>query len=531
MGDGKSLPLLGGIGFFLFLPLLIVIAMLFTSMGALGNAAECAPTMSEGKAFGWPTEEHEPSQGWDDDGEEQHKGLDYSAGKGSPVRAAEDGEVVSTDGDWIKIRHGEGIQTWYEFFDAKKVQVGDHVKRGDEIGTVGEGDEDAPGKDGAHLHFEMRVEGQDGDLESQDPTDQIGEASSESSGDGCSCGGGPLVGSNNQQKAFNYFASNGYSREQAAGIVGNMIHESGVEPARLQSTAPGTVTHPSAAVNSSAGWGIVQWTPAGKMIRPSMNATDNDEAKVESLEWQLDFLHKQLEGQGPLPEGEAGRQLKASHSVGDAAYAFGRYFERFAGSENPNDPEFNERRTTAQEVFDTFAGSGTATGTGGCGAGNGNIVQTALSLAWDTPGHGKNRSDAKPSYQDAMPKYNGATDYDPYSDCGVFVATVMVMSGVDKDYVRRLTTAQREYVRNSSKYVVFENLNSVDQLKPGDVFVHGGHTFIYTGNYEGGDGETYNAASASLGDHVPEATHVYFSDSRGHYTVARIKQAGAGGDG
>jgi hypothetical protein len=79
-----------------------------------------------------------------------------------------------------------------------------------------------------------------------------------------------------------------------------------------------------------------------------------------------------------------------------------------------------------------------------------------------------------------VPKYNRATDYTPYTDCGVFVATVMVMSGVD--------------------------------------------TFIYTGDYTGGDGKTYNAVSASLGDHPPQASRVYFSDWRGHYTVARIKK-------
>ena len=40
---------------------------------------------------------------------------------------------------------------------------------------------------------------------------------------------GNLTGSNNQQKAFNFFVQNGYTKEQAAGIVGNMIAESGVE--------------------------------------------------------------------------------------------------------------------------------------------------------------------------------------------------------------------------------------------------------------------------------------------------------------
>jgi hypothetical protein len=123
-----------------------------------------------------------------------------------------------------------------------------------------------------------------------------------------------------------------------------------------------------------------------------------------------------------------------------------------------------------------------------------------------------------------MPKYNGATAITPWTDCGVFVATVMVMSGVDKDYVRRLTTSQRDYVRRSSKYQVFENLNSISELQPGDIFVNNFHTFIYTGNYKGGDGRTYNAVSGSLGDHVPQAANAYFSLKGDHFTVARIKK-------
>ncbi|MDX6247225.1 MAG: hypothetical protein QOF10_585 [Kribbellaceae bacterium] len=369
-----------------------------------------------------------------------------------------------------------------------------------------------------------------------------------------------LVGSKNQQKAFNYFASNGYSKEQAAGIVGNLIHESSVEPMLKEGSLSGTrtsaseVDRPGSVDDWAGGWGIVQWTPASKVITASRRLGIKDE-QIESLDYQLGFLKKQLDGDGPVPEGRAGQELKATRSPEDAAFAFGRWYERFQGSENPDHERYAQRRTAARQVFTTFAevvlplavpvvaqsgaaigatpgaaagagaGAGAgAAGLGGCGAGDGDVVRTALSLAWDTSGHGKLQGDAKPEYQAAMPKFNGATAIDPYSDCGVFVATVMVMSGVDKGYVRRVASSQREYVRSSPKYQTFENLDNVSQLQPGDIFVHDGHTFVYTGNYQGGDGKTYNAASASLHGHVPEATTVYFSDARGHYTVARIKK-------
>jgi len=269
------------------------------------------------------------------------------------------------------------------------------------------------------------------------------------------------------------------------------------------------------------------------MITPSRSAGAGDE-KIESLEFQLDFLKIQLEGKGPAAEGLAGDKLRAAHTVEDAAVAFAQYYERFGGSENPNHPRYAKSKASAKEVLTNFGGGATGPGgaPGGCaGAGNGSIVDTAFGLAWRDRGHGQEKEDATPAYQKAMPEFNGSTGYWPFSDCGVYVATVMVMSGVDKDYVRRQTTSQRAYVRGSSKYQVFENLNNVSQLQPGDIFVNDGHTYIYVGSFKGTDGKTWNALSASLGSNdndgrVPQPSIVQFVDQHGQYTVARIKKQG-----
>ncbi|MDQ3065210.1 MAG: phage tail tip lysozyme, partial [bacterium] len=62
-----------------------------------------------------------------------------------------------------------------------------------------------------------------------------GQTPTSSSGAGCVCtSGSSNGGSDNQQNIFNFFIENGYTPEQSAGIVGNMIHESGVEPMREQ---------------------------------------------------------------------------------------------------------------------------------------------------------------------------------------------------------------------------------------------------------------------------------------------------------
>jgi hypothetical protein len=516
----------GGAFIVLVLPILIVLAMMIGALSGMSSAASCTPDDTSTAAFGWPTDRHEIDLDFyepDTEGN-SHSGVDFKVDEGSKVYAAADGKVSKASDDEIRIEHEKNqVETRYKYLKDIKVKVGQEVKRGEQIGTSGSGSEAGTlGLSGAHLHFELWVNKGDG-LENTDPEDDAfgDEDTGGDSGCGCGTGGGELVGSDNQQKAYNFMVSAGYSKEQAAGVVGNMIHESSVEPARLNGTAPGVKTHPSAAVALDKAWGIVQWYPAAKIIQ---NSRDNgvDDATIESLAYQLDFLRKQLEGKGPVPTKDAGDKLRAAKTVDDAAFQFARYFEIF--STNPNDPEFAERQKTANEVFKRYSGEAPAPGSGGAGGcvtgGNGDIVKTALGLAWDTPGHGFTPKDG---YADAVAKYNGATTDDPLTDCGVFVATVMVMSGVDKDYARRNTDAQMDYLRNSGKYEIYDNLTNEGQLQKGDIFIIDGHTYIYTGNYKGGDGKTYNAASASLHGHTPEASHVFFDDYRGHYTVARFK--------
>ena len=162
------------------------------------------------------------------------------------------------------------------------------------------------------------------------------------------------------------------------------------------------------------------------------------------------------------------------------------------------------------------------------------IVRTALQLAWPNRGHGPERADATQAYQDALPQFNGSVGNQEYSDCGVFVATVMHMSGADPNYPSRYTRVQLPYLRSHPElYDVFEE--TPHPLVPGDIFIFkaspSGHTFIYTGPYRGTDTKkTYTIAAASLHGHVPQAGFVYFDQQTRdgvwhHFTVARLKRA------
>ncbi len=181
---------------------------------------------------------------------------------------------------------------------------------------------------------------------------------------------------------------------------------------------------------------------------------------------------------------------------------------------------------------DPSSGSGNLAGKPGvstdCSGGvvSGSIVQTALNLAWDTIGHGKDEADAKPSYQAAMPKYNGSTGDDEWSDCGVFVATVMIASGADPNYVKRGTSLQMDYIKSHpEKYSIFYDINSTSQLQPGDILINTQHTYLYIGNQKSASqsGLTYNAVAASLHGHVPQVTSTYFDLGGEHFWVVRLK--------
>lgn len=187
-----------------------------------------------------------------------------------------------------------------------------------------------------------------------------------------------LSGNDNEEKVWNFFISNGYTPQQTAGIIGNMRAESGVEPMRLQNTASGVETPSRTARNSASGWGLVQWTPAGKMINPSHDeGASYDE--IDSLNHQVDFLNKQLNGDTVIPEKAAGDHLKTQTTVDGAAKSFMTKFERPA---DQSEGKQNGRAVLANSVFDKLngsasGGSSSLGGSGDCGGGEGGFTDVS----------------------------------------------------------------------------------------------------------------------------------------------------------
>ena len=104
--------------------------------------------------YGWRTDPFTKAR-------RRHKGMDFTAPRGTPIYATSDGVVKRADnrasgyGKHVRITHGFGYMTLYAHLSGYNVKRGQRVKRGDIIGYVGNtGRSQAP-----HLHYEIHKDG------------------------------------------------------------------------------------------------------------------------------------------------------------------------------------------------------------------------------------------------------------------------------------------------------------------------------------------------------------------------------------
>ena len=91
-----------------------------------------------------------------------HRGVDYGAPRGTPIKAAGDGKVIFRGrkngyGNTVILQHGGNITTLYAHMSKfnGKARVGRRVKQGQTIGYVGR----TGTATGNHLHYEYRLNG------------------------------------------------------------------------------------------------------------------------------------------------------------------------------------------------------------------------------------------------------------------------------------------------------------------------------------------------------------------------------------
>ena len=133
-------------------------------------------------------------------------------------------------------------------------------------------------------------------------------------GGGAGRGGGDATGSTsgNGQTAMEKAIAAGYTKEQAAGLVGNLQQESGMNP--------------TARNEREGAQGIAQWR--GERLE-AFKKKYGKEVMYATLDEQMDFVLHELE----TTEKKAGNLLKNAKTAAEAAAIVDKFYERSAGTE------------------------------------------------------------------------------------------------------------------------------------------------------------------------------------------------------
>ncbi|HSE05686.1 MAG TPA: M23 family metallopeptidase [Methylomirabilota bacterium] len=136
------------------------------SLRALGRFTERTRSMLAAMPFRWPVRGplnsrfgQRPSP-WTSE-LEFHRGLDISAGRGTPVHAPAEGLVFFAGhggeyGNIVILDHGHDLRSLYGHLQEARVKHGERVKRGQLIALTG----NTGRTSGPHLHYEIHVRGQ-----------------------------------------------------------------------------------------------------------------------------------------------------------------------------------------------------------------------------------------------------------------------------------------------------------------------------------------------------------------------------------
>jgi lysophospholipase L1-like esterase len=176
---------------------------------------------------------------------------------------------------------------------------------------------------------------------------------------------GGTVAGKGAKAAFDFFLSQGFTATQAAGVIGNMMAESGVEPERQESIFTHKVPADSfPEAGGGPGWGIVQWTPGTDIIN-----TAHPKSDANDIGFQLNFLWTSLQGKGPRPEStQILKDIQGTTTIRDAVLAWqgnDNVGGPYHGFERPGDEQatVSQRVAYANQAYKAYRGDAPAADT------------------------------------------------------------------------------------------------------------------------------------------------------------------------
>lgn len=306
------------------------------------------------------------------------------------------------------------------------------------------------------------------------------------------------------------------SREQAIGIMGNMMSESyGANPRAIQGDSSlsqwETTSNDEVLSWGNVGGkaiGIIQWDRGRRVALVNF-------AKSEGTQWydlttQLKFLKSEIDSGYENEQLISGGFNEPGKSLEEYTKIWNKYFERSAQAGTPAGD--NPRIANAEAFSSAYQGGSFTTGLssnclGGLFAGGGvdtsNIVELAISAAWPNRNSALGscstltncgQTFATNAYKQAKIMAEAATSNDPIrgllASCDRFVATMYRATGHDSSFPWGDTAIQGNYMKESPKWAQV----SCQERRPGDVLWRPGHVMLYVGNVNGKD----SIASASI---------------------------------
>lgn len=192
-----------------------------------------------------------------------------------------------------------------------------------------------------------------------------------------------LTGKTNEEKIWNFLKGKGLNACGAAGLMGNLFAESGLNPCNLQNTYENklglTDAEYTAAVDSgsytgfvrdSAGYGLAQWTYWSRK-EALLDYVKAAKTSIGDLETQLCFLFKELsEGYSSVLA-----VLKTATSVRQASDAVLLKYERPA---NQSDSVQRKRAGFGITYFKKYAETANTPGNGGNNMSNSSLVDCTV---------------------------------------------------------------------------------------------------------------------------------------------------------